>query len=154
MSKSKSTLAGSADPAINAVAITALAKSSSSTKHRDLLMPGSHNVNLAIVGTVDDQRWNGRIDGELVIGEDTPPEPAGSTPWQDLLHAALCLVTAPERQSFLATVSRGDIPEPACGQKKLLDVMAELKPAAVAYRAAHKAPKRGEVSFVARKAAE
>ena len=153
MAKTKSTLAGNPDPAVNAVAVTALAKSSSSTKHRDLLTPGTHNVKLAIVGTVNGKNWNGKIDGELVIGEDTPPEPAGSTPWQDLLHAALCLVTAPERQTFLASVSRGDIPEPACGQKKLLDVMAELKPAAVSYRANHKAPKRGEISFVPRKPA-
>lgn len=135
------------DPLLDAIAITALAKSQKADKHRDLLEPGMHYVSFTILGTIDKKKWNTAVNGILTINPDSGPVATSSTPWSDLLLAAVCSMTERERREFLKAVTAGTVPAPICGTEKAELVKAEIEPALSQYRAAHPAAKRGIVTF-------
>jgi len=135
------------NPELDAIAITALAKSQKAEKCRDLLDPGMHHCCFSVVGTIDKQKWAKGINGILTIAPDSAPVASSSTPWSDLLQSALCMVTEKNRRGFLATIGEGRIPVPDCSAEKLAAVAAEIEPALVGYRSAHPIPKRGTVTF-------
>ena len=139
------------NPLLDAIAFTALAKCppAKSDAYRDMLAPGSHQVDLAVRGTIDGETWKRDINGMLVIGADSAPQASSSTPWQDLLNSALCLIPAKKRQEWLAVVAKGEIPTPTCSETKAAGVAAEIEPALKAYRQTKQSSKRGSVSFVA-----
>jgi len=128
-------------PVLDAVGITALNKSQSTSKQRDLLAPGSHDIKLSVAGTIDGQTWSREI------AKDTAPLPASTTPWAELLESALTMVTEKQRRKWLDEVAKGTVPATTSGEKKFEAVKAELKPAVTSYRAANPEPKRGTVSF-------
>ena len=134
-------------PTRDAIAITALAKAHKADKHRDLLAPGCHNVNLTIYGEIDGEKWQRGLNGVLTIAADSAPVASSATPWEELLKSALCHLSEKERQAWLATLAFGEVPPAGCGEEKQNAVAAELEPALSLYRAAHKAVKRGNVSF-------
>jgi len=137
-----------ANPEIDAIGVSALAKSQKADAHRDLLKPGFYTVALTVDGTVDGQRWNRAVNGTLTVGMDSGPVAASSTPWADLLQSALCGLTETKRRAFLATVAAGEVPLAECGPEKVSAVAAEIEPALKSYRATKAAPKRGNVAFV------
>jgi hypothetical protein len=148
------TKAATPNPALDAIAVTALAKSQKADKHRDLLEPGTHTCAFTIFGTIDRQKWAQNVNGVLTIGADQPPTATSTMPYKDLFRAAVCSMSAKERQAFLAVVASGRIPEPACSAEKAAAIAAEVEPAFAHYGAAHPAPKRGTVSFTPTAAAE
>lgn len=135
------------NPGLDAIAITALSKSQKADKHRDLLEPGVHHCAFTILGTVDKQKWAQSVNGVLTIGTDQPPTATSTMPYKDLFRAAICSMSAKERQAFLAIVASGKVPEPDCSAEKSAQIAAEVEPAFAQYGAAHPAPKRGTVSF-------
>jgi hypothetical protein len=136
------------NPTLDALGITAIAKSQKPDKQRNLLTPGFYDVNLRVGGMVDGHTWHREIVGTLTVAPDAAPTATSSTPWEELLQVALCEMTAKDRQAFLAKVAMGQVPEADCGAEKAAAVAAELEPALTSYRAAHPAAKRGTVSFV------
>ena len=136
-------------PELDAIGSTALAKSQKADAQRNLLTPGLHNVALTVDGTIDKKPWSRQINGSLVISPDSGPVASSSTPWEKLLESALCWLSQKERQTWLATLAKGEIPPTACSEEKAAAVAAEMEPALKAYRATKTAPKRGTVSFVA-----
>ena len=136
------------NPGLDAVGITAIAKSQKPDNHRNLLQPGFHQVDLSVKGSIDGQAWGRNIVGTLTIAPDSAPVATSSTPWADLLQSALCWLSAKERQTWLATVAAGEIPPTACSPEKAAVVSAEMEPALKSYRATKQAPKRGNVAFV------
>ena len=141
-------VATAANPTIDAIGVSALAKSQKADAHRDLLKPGFYEVALTVDGTVDGHKWAREINGTLTVGMDSGPVASSSTPWADLLQSALCWLTAKDRQTWLATLASGEIPPTACSPEKAATVAAEMEPALKAYRATKTAPKRGNVAFV------
>lgn len=135
------------NPGLDAIAITALSKSQKADKHRDLLEPGVHHCAFTIFGTVDKQKWSQNVNGVLTIGADQPPSASSTMPYKDLFRAAICSMSAKERQAFLATVAAGKVPEPACSAEKAAQIAAEVEPAFAQYGAAHPQSKRGNVNF-------
>lgn len=142
------------NPTLDAIAITALAKSQKPDKHRNLLEPGMHQCAFTVFGTVDKQKWASSVNGVLTIAPDSAPVATSTTPWGDLLQSALCSMSAKERQAWLSQVAAGNVPGCDCGPDKADAVAAEIEPALSAYRAAHPSPKRGTVSFTPTAAAE
>lgn len=135
------------DPAIDAIALTALAKSQKTDRHRDLLKPGTHDCSFSVEGQIDKRKWSTQFAGTLAIAPDSGPVAASSTPWAELFHAAICSMTERERREFLKTITAGEIPPPLCGSEKAALVQAEMEPALSGYRQAHPSTKRGTVSF-------
>ena len=135
------------NPGLDAIAITALSKSHKADEHRNLLEPGMHHCVFTIFGTIDKQKWAQNVNGVLTISPDSAPVATSTTPWGDLLQAALCSMSAAERQAFLQTVAAGEVPAPKCSAEKVAAVASEIEPALVKYRAAHPQSKRGTVSF-------
>ncbi len=136
------------NPALDAMGLTALAKFAKADGQRDLLKPVFYALELSVDGRVDGERWTKSFAGTLSVGMDSGPVASSSTPWSELLHSALCTMTAKDRQAFLNTVSQGQIPERECGQDKAAAVLAEMEPALKAFRNTKAAPKRGNVAFV------
>lgn len=136
------------NPWLDAIGITALAKSQKPDKQRNLLKVGLYPVSLNVEGKIAGHSWQREITGTLSVAPDSPPVAVSTTPWEELLQVALCEMSAKCRQAFLAKVAAGMVPEPDCGADKATIVAAELEPALAAYRAAHSAGKRGVVSFV------
>ena len=134
-------------PTVDAIGITAIAKSQKPDKQRDLLKPGLHAIELAVAGTIDGRKWQREIAGSLIIAPDSAPVATSATPWAELLRYAICALTEAKRRAFLAAVAKGIVPEPECSADKATAVAAELEPALVAYRATKPTPKRGTVSF-------
>jgi hypothetical protein len=128
--------------------LTAVAKFAKADTQRDLLQPGFYAVDLEVDGHIDGKRWTKDIVGTLTVGMDSGPVATSSTPWAELLHAALTHLTHVGRQAFLATVAKGEIPVADCTDLKSDIVKAEMEPALKAYRATKTAPKRGNVAFV------
>ncbi len=135
------------NPGLDAIGVTALAKSQKADKHRDLLQPGIHHCAFTVFGTIDKQKWDQHVNGVLTIGADQPPTATSTMPYKDLLQAAISSMPAKQRQAFLAVVASGKIPEPECSAAKAAQIAAEIEPAFAQYGAAHPASKRGTVTF-------
>ena len=136
------------NPVLDAMGLTAVAKAAKADGQRNLLSPGFYDVDLLIDGKVDGKRWTRDVVGTLSVGLDSGPVASSSTPWAELLHSALCEMSAGSRRAWLDAVSAGQIPAPDCGAEKAAAVEVEMEPALKAYRATKAAPKRGNVAFV------
>jgi len=135
---------------LTAVGMTVLGKLQSekeSKANRAMLEPALHKISLAVSGTIDGKQWTHCIGGTLCIAPDGAPTASSSTPWAELLHSAVCVMSATERQAWLEEVAKGGIPEPKCGEEKSATVSAELEPALKAYRATNPVTKKGTVTF-------
>jgi len=135
---------------LDAIGLTVLGKLVSekeSKANRALLEPALHKISLTIGGTINGKQWSHCIGGTLCIAPDGAPQASSSTPWAELLHSAVCVMSASDRQAWLEEVSKGGIPEPKCSDGKAATVSAELEPALKAYRSTNTITKKGNVTF-------
>ena len=127
-------------PELDAIGITALAKAEKADPHRNLLVPGTHEVYLNVWGEIDHRKWARTIRGNLVIGCDAPPAASSSTPWEDLLQSALCPCRDPLARPGLRSLPRAWYLHPIAARRRPKSWRPSCQTALKAYRSAPTKP--------------